>query len=97
MQTDVLVAHFALDFRLGRKCRHRVNYKHVNRAGIDELLSDVESLLAVVGLRYPEVVDIHAQFFGIETVESVLGIDDCADAALLLRLGNHMYRKGGLA
>ena len=47
-----------------------------------------KGLLAVVGLRDEQVVDIDAQLLGIGAVEGVLGVDECGNTARLLRLGD---------
>ena len=96
MEADVLVAHLSLDFGLWGKSCHGVDNEHVDGTGVDELLGDVESLFSVVGLREPEVVDIHAKFLGVETVEGVLGIDYGADTALLLGFGDDVDGEGCL-
>ncbi len=44
----------------GREGGHRVDRDDVERAAADEELGDLERLLAVVGLRDEEVVDVHA-------------------------------------
>src|ERR1700754_631996 len=60
-------------------------------------VGDLERLLAGVGLRDQEVVDVDAELAGIDRIERVLGIDKGADAALLLGFGDAMQRQGGLA
>ena len=56
----------------------------------------IERLFAVIGLCYQQVIYIHTQFFGIETVESVLCINKRRYAARFLRLGYGVYGKRGL-
>ena len=46
--------------------------------------ADFERLLAGVGLRDQQVVDIDAELAGIDRIERVFGVDEGADAALLL-------------
>ena len=96
MQAHVAVAHLALDFALGGEGRYRVDNDYVDSRRADKLLYDFEGLFAVVGLRYEQVVDVDTEFFGIEAVEGVLGIDDCRDAAELLGLGYGVYCECGL-
>ena len=50
-----------------------------------------------VGLRNQQVVDIDAELARIDRIERVLGIDEGADAALLLRFGDGVQRERGLA
>ena len=96
METDILVAHLPFELRLGSEGGHGVDDEHVDSAGIDELLRNIEGLFAVVGLSDPEVIDIDTEFLGIETVEGMLGVDDGADAPLLLGLGDDVDRERGL-
>jgi hypothetical protein len=39
-------------------------------------------------VRDEQVVDVHAEFLCVETVECVLGVDEGCDAARLLRFGD---------
>jgi len=66
-------------------------------ARTDQRVGDFERLLAVVGLRDEQVVDVHAEFLCVETVERMLGVDEGCDAARLLRLGDRMDRQRRLA
>ena len=88
MQAHIVVAHVAFNLLLGCKCRHRVDNKDVDGRRTDKLVGYFESLFAVVRLRNPKVGHVYTKFFGIETVEGVLGIDKGGNAASLLRLGN---------
>ena len=51
---------------------------------------DLERLLARVGLRDEEVVDVDADPLRVRRVHRVLGVDEGADAAAALRLGDHV-------
>jgi hypothetical protein len=51
----------------------------------------------MVGLRDQKLVDVYAELAGIDWIERMLGIDEGADAALLLCLGHAMQRQRGLA
>ena len=90
LQTHVAVAHVTLDFALGSECGHGVDHQHIDCRRADKLLGNLQGLLTVVGLRNEEVVDIHAEFLGIKTVEGMLGIDDGSHAPLALCLGYGM-------
>src|SRR5262249_42321477 len=70
---------------------------HIDAARSDEDLDDFESLLAVVGLRDEQVVQIDAQLLGVDGIERVLGVDKRRHAAQLLGFGNDLQRERGLA
>ena len=91
------VAHLAFELGLGRERRHRVDHQHVDGAGAHQRVGDLERLLAVVGLRDQQILDLDAELAGVDRVERVLGIDEGADAALLLGLRHHLQGKRGLA
>ncbi len=91
------VAHLALDFGAWRQRCNRVDDEHVDGAGADQRIGDFERLLAGIRLRDQEVLEIDAQLAGIDRIERMFGIDEGADAALLLRFGDRLQRKRGLA
>ena len=97
LQSDVAVAHLA--FQLGARDQrgHRVDDQHVHRAGAHQRVGDLERLLAGVGLRDQQVVDIDAKLAGVHRIECVLRVDEGADAAFLLRLGDRVQRQRRLA
>ena len=68
-----------------------------DRAGAHQRLGDLERLLAGVGLGDQELVDVDAELLGVDRVERVLGVDEGADAALALLLGDDVQRQRGLA
>ena len=84
MQTDVRVAHFALDFRLGNESGYGVDDDDVDRAAADQTFRNLERVLTRVGLRDEQFVDIDAQSLGIDGVERVLDVDKRDVAAVLL-------------
>jgi hypothetical protein len=92
-----LVAHLAFELGARHQRRDRIDHQHVDRAGAHQRVGDLERLLAVVGLRDQKIVDVDAELPGIDRVERVLGIDEGADAALLLRLGDGVQSQRGLA
>src|SRR5215216_4920830 len=67
------------------------------RAGAHEHVGDLERLLAVVGLGDQQLVDVHAEPAGVQRVHGVLGVDERADAAELLGLGDHVVDERRLA
>src|SRR5262245_54615039 len=97
LQAHLRFAHLAFDFRPRHERRDRVDDDDVDAARTDEDLDDFERLLAVVGLRDEEVLEIDAEFLRILRVESMLGVDEGRHAALLLRLGDDLQRERGLA
>ena len=97
LHAHVAVAHFAFQFGLGHQRRHRIHHQHVDLPGGDQVSGDLQRLLAIIRLGDQQVVDIHAELPGIGRVERVFHVDERGDAALLLRLGDHLQRDGGLA
>ena len=91
------VAHLAFEFGAGHEGRDAVHHQDVDGAGAHQRIGDFERLLAGIGLADQEVVDIHAELAGIDRVQRVLGIDEGAGAAALLRLGDGVKGEGGLA
>ncbi len=95
MQTDVAVAHFALDLRLGNESRDGVDDDHVDRAAADQRLGDLERVLTGVGLCHKQGVHVYAQCRGIVGIERVLNVDKRHVAAVLLTLCDAVEREGG--
>ena len=91
------VAHLAFELGARHQRGDRIDHQHVDRAGAHQRVGDLERLLAGVGLGDQQVVDIDAELAGIDRVERMLGVDEGADAALLLRLGDDVQRQRGLA
>ena len=97
LQAHVGVAHLALDLGLGDQGRHRVDDDQVDGAGGHQAVGDLQGLLAVVGLRDQQVLDLHAQLAGVDDVQGVFGVDERAHAAGALGLGDGLQGEGGLA
>ena len=91
------IAHLALEFGVRHQCRHRIDHQHIDRARAHQRVADFQRLLAGVGLRDQEFVDVDAELAGIDRVERVFGVDEGADAALLLALGDGVQRQRGFA
>ena len=91
------VAHLALDLGPRGEGGDRVDHDHVEGAGADEHVGDLEGLFARVGLRDEELVDVDADGPGVGRVHGVLGVDVGADAAVALGLGDDVGGEGGLA
>ncbi len=65
--------------------------------GAHQRVGDLQRLLASVGLRDQQVFEIDAELAGIDRVERVFRVDEGADAAALLRLGDDVQGEGRLA
>src|SRR6266478_9457745 len=97
LQAHLRVAHFAFELGLGHEGSYGVDNDDVNAAGANQRLGDFEGLLAIVGLRDEQIVDVHAQLARVDGIERVLGVDERGSAAELLRFGDDVQRHGGLA
>src|SRR5262249_5607491 len=84
------VAPLALELRARHQGRHRIDDQNVDRAGAHQRVGDFQRLLAGVRLRNQKIVDIDAELARIDRIERMFGIDESADAALFLRLGQAM-------
>ena len=96
LEPHLVVAHVSLYFSLRGKSGHGIDDYDVDGTRPDELVGNLKSLLAIIRLRYPEVVYIHSELGGIEAVEGMLGVDECRDATQLLGFGDGMNGKRGL-
>ena len=97
LQADGLVAHLALELGARRQRRDGVDRDDVDRAGADEHVRDLERLLAVVGLRDQQLVDVDADPLRVQRVHRVLGVDERAHAAEALGLGEDVVDERRLA
>ena len=97
LQANEAVAHLALDFGLGNQRGHRVDDDHVQRARADQLLADIERLLAGVGLTDEQLIEVDAQLARVDRVQRVLGVDIGDRPAGALGLGDHVQGQRGLA
>jgi hypothetical protein len=97
LQTDVGVAHLALDLGPGRQGGDRVDHDDVERSGAHQHVGDLQGLFTGVRLGDEQLVDVHADAGGVARVHRVLGVDVGADAAVALGLGDDVHREGGLA
>ena len=91
------IAHFPVEFRLGYQRGHRIHHQNIDGARTHQGFGDFERLLAVIGLGEAEIIDIHAQLFGILRIERVFSIDKGGHATRLLRFSDDLQRDGGLA
>ena len=88
LQADVAVAHFAFDLGFRHKCGYGVDNDHIDTAGAYQGITDFQCLFAGIRLGEIEFFNFYAEFAGVNRVKSMLGIDECADAAIFLALGN---------
>ncbi len=80
----------------GDQRRDGVDHDQIDRAGGDQLVGDLQRLLAVVGLRHQQLLGADAQLAGVADVQRVLGVDEGADATGALGLGDRLQRQRGL-
>ena len=97
LQAGQRIAHLALDFGARRQRGNRIDHQNVDGAGAHQRVADFQRLLAGVGLRDQQVLEIDAELAGIDRIERMLGVDEGADAALLLGFGHGVQRQRRLA
>ncbi len=86
MQTNLILAHFAIEFGLWDKRGDGVDDDKVDGTALGKHLADLKGLLTGIRLRKYEFVDVDAKFGSVFWVNRVLGIDEGGASALLLRL-----------
>ena len=91
------VAHVALDLRPGGQGGDGVHHHHIQRAGADQGFTDLQALLAGVGLGDEHGVDVHPQGPGVGGVQGVLGVDEGHLPPPLLGFGHDVEGQGRLA
>ena len=89
------ISHFAVYFGFGDHCGNRVDYHDIDCAGTHQSLADFKRLLAGIGLRDEQRVDVHAERLCIYRIQCVLNVDKNRFAAALLGLGDDVQRNGG--
>ena len=97
LQADGRVADLAVQLGLRRQRRDRVDRDHVDRGGGDQAVGDLQRLLAVVGLGDQQLVGVDADRPRVDRVHRVLGVDEDADPALGLGLGDDVVDQRRLA
>ncbi len=88
LQADRGVADLAVELGFRGQRRDRVDRDHVDRGGGDQAVGDLQRLLAVVGLGDQQLVGVDADRPRVDRVDRVLGVDEGADAAQRLGLGD---------
>src|SRR5439155_3759846 len=96
-EAHVTAAQLDLDLRLRYERSDGIDRDDVERARADEQLGDLEGLLARVGLRHQELVDVHADPAGVLRIDRVLGVDERADASSPLAFRDDVVDEGRLA
>ena len=97
LQAHLRFAHLAFDFGARHERGDRVDDDDVDAVRAHEDFDDLERLLAVVGLRDQQVVEVDAELLRVLRVEGVLGVDERRHAAELLRFGDDLQRERRLA
>ena len=92
MQTDVGIAHIAVNLCLRYQCGDGVNDYDIDSSGPDHGLRDLQCLLAAVRLGNIEVVDVDADILGIDRIQCVLSINESRNSAPLLHFSDHVER-----
>ncbi len=97
LEAGQAVTHVAFEFSARRQGRDRVDDEHVDGAGSHQRIGDLQGLLAGVRLGNQKLVNIDTQLAGVDRIDRMLGVDETADAAGFLGLGNNVEREGRLA
>ena len=97
MHPDRAVAHVALKFGLWRQGGDRIHDHHADGTGTDKRIHDLQRLLARVGLRNQQLIQVDAQLLCILRVQSMFGIHKSADATLFLFFRDRVQRQRRLA
>src|SRR5262249_495964 len=92
VEAYVTVAHLALDLGTRNQATHRLKPQDINSTGANQRVSNLERLLARIGLRYQQFVDIDPEFAGVGRVEGMLCVDEGASSTAALTFGNHVQR-----
>ena len=91
------IAHLALELGARHQRRDAVDHHHVDGAGADQRVRDLERLLARVRLGNQQLVDVDPELPRIDRVERVLGVDERGGTAEPLRLGGTGKGERGLS
>ena len=90
-------AHLAFEFGLGHEGGNRIDHDHVEGVRAGERFADRQRLLAAVGLRDQQVVEIDAELLCVGRIERMFGVDKRRQASRLLRVGDEVQHQGRLA
>ena len=90
MQANRGLTDLALDLGTRHERGDGVDDHDVDRTRANEHVADFKCLLARIGLRYQNLVDIDADARGVRGIESVLGVDERGNTAHRLRFGENL-------
>ena len=91
------IPHLSLDLGLRGQCGNRVHYDNIDPTGSHQHVGDFQSLLAGVGLRDEQFIQIDTDLLGITGIKRMLGIDKGGHATQLLSLRDHLKGQCRLA
>ena len=90
-------AHLAFEFGFRHERGDGINHDDVERVRAGERFANGQRFFAAVGLRDEQVVEVHAEFFGVSRIERVFGVNERRQAAGLLRVGDDVQHQRGFA
>ena len=90
-------AHFAFEFGFGHERGDRIDDDDVEGIGAGECFANGQGFFAAVRLGDEQVIQIHAELFGISRIEGVLGIDERRETAGFLGVGDDVEHQRGFA
>ena len=82
MKTHGEFTHLTFEFGPGYERRNRVHHDEIQSAAGYQLRHHIEGLLAVIGLRDDQFIQVHPEGLRVGWVQCMLGIDKCCDTAL---------------
>ncbi len=97
MHANAAVAHLAFKLGFRGQGRNRVDDNHADRAGAHQRIDNLQCLLAGVGLRDQQFIQIDAQFSGIDRIKRMFRINKGADPAFFLFFGDAVQCQSRLA
>jgi hypothetical protein len=96
LTTHMMIPHLPLDLRPRDERGDRIDHDHIHRIRSDERLHDIERLFSGIRLGNEQLIHIHADLLRIFRIHRMLGVDECRDTALFLRVRDDMEREGRL-
>ena len=90
-------AHFAFEFRLRHERGDGINDDDIERVRAGERFANGQRLFAGIRLRDEQVIQIHAEFFGVAGIKRVFRVNERREAAGFLRIGDDVEHQRGFA
>ena len=90
-------AHLAFEFGLRHQRGDGINHDDVQRVRARERFANRQRLFAGIRLRDEQVVQVHAEFFGVAGIERVFGVNERRESAGFLRVGDDVQHQRGFA